>query len=106
MHYTSREKVEAELGWQTMKHRADYLGLSLYHKIHFNNTRPLIKNSLPVINTRENDLRSKIVYVEFPFMGTKTEIVFFSYMTRLWNRLQKDVKSKSVDEFNLYIQKR
>ena len=60
---------------------------------------------MPVINTREKDLRSKKVYVEFPFVGTKHRNSFFPYMTRLWNRLPKDVKSKSVDEFKLYIQK-
>ena len=40
-----------------------------------------------------------------PSWEQNTEIVFFPYMTRLWNRLPKDVKIKSVDEFKLYIQK-
>ena len=34
MHYTSRVKLEKELGWESMKDRADYLGLTLFHKIH------------------------------------------------------------------------
>ena len=78
LHFTSREKLESELGWQTIKHRADYLGLTLFHKIHCNATRPLVKSCMPSISTRQNNLRSQTVYVEFPFTGMKHRNSFFS----------------------------
>ena len=42
IHYTSKEKLLAELGWESIKQRADYLGLTIYHKIHCKLTRPHI----------------------------------------------------------------
>ena len=59
---------------------------------------------MPSISTRQNNLRSQTVYVEFPFTGMKhRNSFFFPYMTRFWNRLPTNVKGKSVDEFKTYI---
>ena len=43
-HYTSREKLNNELGWETIEKRADILCLNIFHKIHLQETRPLIRN--------------------------------------------------------------
>ena len=32
LHLTSREKLKTELGWETIKKRSDFLGLSIFHK--------------------------------------------------------------------------
>ena len=34
-HYTSREKLNTELGWETIEKRADILGLNIFQKIHW-----------------------------------------------------------------------
>lgn len=51
LHYTSKEKLFSELGWESIKERADYLGLMLFHKIHCNMTRPLTKYLMPELWT-------------------------------------------------------
>ena len=46
LHFTSRDKLNIELGWETIKKRIEFLGLSLFQKIHLKETRPLIGNCL------------------------------------------------------------
>ena len=46
LHYTSRVKLNEELGWETIQKRIEYLGLSIFHKIHVGETRPLLKKML------------------------------------------------------------
>ena len=43
LHFTSKEKHNSELGWESIKKRIDFLGLCFFHKIHKQETRPLIK---------------------------------------------------------------
>ena len=52
MHLTSKVKLEKELGWSSIKDRADFLGLTLFHKIHCNQLRPLIKSCMPLFSPR------------------------------------------------------
>ena len=33
-HLTSKDKLNAELGWETIKKRCDILSLNIFHKIH------------------------------------------------------------------------
>ena len=40
---TSKFKLFEELGWETISDRADYLGITLFHKVHRNECRPMIK---------------------------------------------------------------
>ena len=46
LHLTSSKKINNELGWESIKIRADFLGLSLFHKIVFHETRPLVRSCL------------------------------------------------------------
>ena len=39
--FTSRDKLNIELGWESIKKRSDNLGLNMFHKIHSYETRPL-----------------------------------------------------------------
>ena len=43
LHYTSREKLNLELGWENFQTRIKFLGLCLFQKIHLHETRPLIR---------------------------------------------------------------
>ena len=43
---TSRVTLYEELGWETIQQRADFLGLTLYHKIHLGQTRPLVRSNM------------------------------------------------------------
>ena len=47
LHFTSRVKLNLEMGWEEIFSRAKYLGLCLFHKIHLNLTRPLVKKCMP-----------------------------------------------------------
>ena len=58
LHYTSKEKLFSELGWESIKQRADFLGLTLFHKIHCNITRPLIKYFMPEVAVIQYNLRT------------------------------------------------
>ena len=42
LYLTNRDKLNVELGWESISKRIEFLGLSLFHKIHLNETRPLI----------------------------------------------------------------
>ena len=46
LHFTSMEKLNIELGWETIKKRIEFLGLSSLHEINLRETRPLIRDCL------------------------------------------------------------
>ena len=46
LHYTRQHKLETNLGWESMKSRAEVLGLTVYHKIHFNKTNNVLYSSV------------------------------------------------------------
>ena len=46
LHLTSSDKINIELGWESIKTRIDFLGLSLFHKVAMGDTRPLIRSCL------------------------------------------------------------
>ena len=46
LHFSSRDKLNVELGWETIQKRIEFLGLSLFHKIHLSETRHLIRQCL------------------------------------------------------------
>ena len=46
LHFTSRIKLDQDLGWESLAERYELFGLSLFHKIAHNNVRPLLR-SLP-----------------------------------------------------------
>ena len=58
-HYTSREKLNIELGWETIKKRSDILGLNIFHKIHSYETRPLITSCMPKLDL-ENEFNTRL----------------------------------------------
>ena len=93
LHFTSRLKLDGELGWESLSTRADFLGLSLFHKIHLHETRPLIRNCMPSI-APGNGPRTKGNYTLFKNYGNKFSNSFFPYFTKLWNDLPQKLKGK------------
>ena len=102
--FTSRDKLNLELGWESIKKRSDNLGLNIFHKIHSYETRSLIRSCMPQpnIETRVNT-RSKGGYIPFKYAGSKFKRSFFPHTTQLWNSLPNNVKCKSVPDFKDYI---
>ena len=60
LHFTSRAKLNLEMGWEEISSRARFLGLCLFHKIHLSLTRPLVKKCMPQYHVSFNNTRSGI----------------------------------------------
>ena len=75
---SSKQKLNRDLGWETIQCRADILGLNIFHKIHVKETRPLIRDCMPKLD-RDKDitLRSKIGYQPFKTKSDKFSKSFF-----------------------------
>ena len=91
-HLTSQSKLEADLGWESLSARADFLGLSLFHKIHIKQTRPLIRMCMPEIKYKNKNTRSNEIYEPFPQLGLKFSSSFFPYFTKLYNKLKPSLR--------------
>ena len=100
LHYTNKDKLDAELGWESIHKRIQFLGLSLFHKIHLNETRPLIRNCMSKLDIeRKYEMRSKGGYIPFPNYGNKFLNSFFPYFSKLWNNLTQSTKQKDLIDF-------
>ena len=102
LHLTSRVKLETELGWESISKRAEFLGLTLFHKINRLETRPLIRSCMPDRNPRKLNDDTNISYRQFPFKSMQFANSFFPYYTKKWNKLPHAVKLKPTDEFKNY----
>ena len=89
LHFTNKEKLNKELGWENFQKRIDFLGLSLFQKIHRHETRPLVRTCMSRIDYEKKYLtRSKIGYAPYPNYGQQFKKSFFPYITGLWNNLR------------------
>ena len=105
-HYSSREKLNNELGWETLEKRSDLLSLNIFQKIHLHETRPLIRSCMPKLDfEQEHYLRSKGGYTPFKNYGSDFKKSFFSHTSSLWNNLPKDVQCKDLVDFKIYTNK-
>ena len=57
LHFTSREKLNEDLGWETIKKRIDFLGLCIFHKIHRYECRPLLRKCLTKLDIEKRQTR-------------------------------------------------
>ena len=106
LHLTSKEKLNTELGWETIQKRSDFLGLSIFHKIHSHETRPLIRKCMPKLDfERKHHLRSKGGYIPFTNYGSKFKTSFFPYHSELWNSLPRNVQASNLTDFKMYNSK-
>ena len=93
LHLTSQAKLEADLGWETISTRAEFLGLSMFQKIHLHETRPLIRKCMPEINLlRQN--RKTGFYKTFPPLGDKFGKSFFPHFSKSFNNLEVNLASQ------------
>ena len=100
LHFTSRDKLNIELGWETIKKRIEFLGLSLFQKIHLKETRPLIENCLTKLDhERKYELRSKGGYMPYPNYGNKFLNSFFPFISKIWNNLAPSLQAKDLFDF-------
>ena len=104
LHYTSRVKLNEELGWETIQKRIEYLGLSIFHKIHVGETRPLLKKCLTNIDwEKKHNLRSKGGYLPYPNFGNRFQNSFFPFITKIWNTLPNSIKSLNLQDFKIEL---
>ena len=104
LHFTSQEKLNIELGWETIKKRIEFLGLSLFHKIHLHETRPLVRKCLTALDFEKRyEVRSKGGYLPYPKYGDKFRNSFFPFISKLWNNLSPSTQSKDLIDFKLQL---
>ena len=100
LHFTNREKLNNELGWESILERGNILSVNIFHKIHLYETRPLIRKCMPKVNLQNYlNLRNKHGYVPFPYKGDKFSSSFFPNTTKIWNPLPKNIQCQNIDEF-------
>ena len=103
LHFSSRDKLNSELGWESIQCRANMLGLNIFHKIHLNETRPLIKICMPKLDwERRKPQRSKGGYLPFDNKNDKFNKSFFPHTTKLWNSLGANVHNKNLEDFKIH----
>ena len=103
MHHSSAEKLDFDLGWETLKDRADYLGITLFHKIHLHETRPLIRKYMPKIKDDGHNLRSNGGYKNYPNYGVNFIKSFFPYFSKAWNNLPHKIKKLNLIDFKKQV---
>ena len=105
LHFTSQAALEKDLAWESLDNRALFLGLSLFHKIHLNQTRPLIKTAMPkprnVGITRASD---SFKYETYQQKLKTFSDSFFPYFTKKWNELPQNLKGEGdFSQFKLLL---
>ena len=92
LHFTNQIKLEQDLAWESISNRVKFLGLSIFHKIHCFQTRPLIRKCLPKLNI--SNLRGDGNYEKGKFKSQKYSNSFFPYFSQLWSKLDKSLKGE------------
>ena len=76
-HFTSKEKLNLELGWETIMQRGNFLSLNIFQKIHLKETRPLIRKCMPKLDfEKQCETRSKGGYIPFKYKSDKSNNSF------------------------------
>ena len=94
LHFSSKLKLNIELGWESLKVRYECLGLSLFHKIHLGCTRPLVKSFMPQLEINAHNTRVAIRYKQFPYCNKQYSLSFYPYFTKLWNKTHKTLQNE------------
>ena len=104
LHLTSKERLNQELGWESIKTRIDFLGLCLFQKIHAHETRPLIRSCLTKLDCdKKRVTRSKGGYLPYPNFGVKFLNSFFPYISKIWNNLDNKTKTLALPDFKIRL---
>ena len=75
--FTSQVKLEKDLAWPSLSERADFLSLTVFHKITLNLTRPLIKRCMPSIRYNTTNTRASVPYNPFSYKHEFFSETFF-----------------------------
>ena len=102
LHLTSTDKLNQELGWETIGDRADLLGSSVFHKICQGETRELIRTCLQPKVICQQTLRFG-GFVPFPYYNLPYSNSFFPYFTKKYNRLNNKITSLTTADFKQHI---
>ena len=103
-HYTSRQKLNQELGWESIKTRIEFLGLCIFHKIHIQETRPLIRSCITQLDMEKRYFtRSKGGYLPYPNFGVRFDNTYFPYISKLWNNLEISTRSLGLSDFKMKL---
>ena len=87
--------------------RGNILNLSLFHKIHLHETRPLIKTCMPKLDLENTcPTRSKGGYIPQRYKSSSLEKSFFDITMKLWNSLPKNIQHKELFEFKQCIKEK
>ena len=104
LHFTSKEKLNLELGWERIMDRGDLLSLNIFHKIHRHDTRPLIRTCMPEPDIEKKHVtRSKGGYIPFKYKNKNFNTSFFPNTLKIWNNLSKQIQVQDVQEFKTSI---
>ena len=101
LNLTSKQKLEEDLAWESIQTRADFLGLSIFHKIATGDTRPLIRSCMPRRNLTEQT-RSE-GFVHFQFTKEYYSNSFFPTFTRKYNKINKEIRNHNTTDFKIQL---
>ena len=98
---TSRAKLLAELGWETLENRFKMLNIVSFQKVHNGTTRPLIRNCLPEVSSITVETRNKNYYKAYNIKSEKFLKTFFPSTIKIWNKLP--TKYYDINELKQYL---
>ena len=78
LHYASKEKLNLELGWESIMDCGNLSSLNIFHKIHRHESRPLIKSCIPQPDMEKNILFAQKKEMCHKNMKTKHSTNLFS----------------------------
>ena len=104
LHYTSKDKLNQELGWESIIVRGNILCLNIFHKIHRFETRPLIRSCMPKPDIEKRQMtRSKGGYIPFQYQNKIFNTSFFPNTLKLWNNLPQQTRVLDMQDFKTSI---
>ena len=103
LHFTSQIKLEQDLAWESLDSRADFLGLTAFHKMSLHKVRPLIRSCMPTLKVAARNTRSNEPYLPFKYFNQNYAKSFFPYITNLYNDLPLSLRKHDVNDFKVEL---
>ena len=99
--FTSKERLNIELGYESIEKRADILGLSLFHKTLLGLQRPLINKCMPTLAAPVNyNTRKRRIFSPFRVGKQKYNNFFFILFSKKYESLPQSIrKLRDQSEF-------
>ena len=105
LHFSSAKKLFLDLGWETLQDRYDFLGLTLFYKIHNNMTRPLVRQCMPEPNTNNQyNLRNSLPYRQYKYHNKQFSNSYFPYFTKKFCKLKPNIRcQRDIEDFKMSL---